>query len=188
MPRVVGSVLSQRDLPEAELHAAKLDGELFAVDDCFAPVDEVDHVRLRAASLRAVLPPRLIAEQRTAAWVLGALRRTPSPHEVCAESSARYRSAGMVVREVLLHEGDTVVIGGLRVTTPFRTALDLVRFADDFDTADGGTVLSLAELGRFPLDALLDHLDARRHLPQKLRARERLRALAAVVPSEVSPR
>jgi hypothetical protein len=179
MTRVLDSVLSRSDLPEAELHAAKLDGELFAVDECFALVDEVDHVRLRAAALRAVLPPRLIAEQRTAAWVLGAIRRIPTPHELCAESSARYRPAGLVVREVLLHEGDTVVIGGLRLTTPFRTALDLARFADEFDAADRETVLRLAEIGRFEVAALLGHLESRRHLPQKLRAGDRLRPLAA---------
>ncbi|MCU1403664.1 MAG: hypothetical protein JWM70_1988, partial [Microbacteriaceae bacterium] len=35
------SVLCRIDLPEAELQAARLDGEVYAVSECFCPIDVV---------------------------------------------------------------------------------------------------------------------------------------------------
>src|SRR3990170_1397188 len=176
MTRVLPSVLSRFDLPEAELHAAKLDGELFAIDECFGPVDIVELSHHRGQSLSRVLPPRLIAELRTAAWVLGALGYPPYVRQVCADSAARYRCIGvprLSVREVVLHEDDTVYRGGLRVTTPLRTTLDLARFNAEFDGSDALLVGRLAEIGSFGLAEVLEDLDGRRHLPGKSRAANR---------------
>ena len=35
----LATVLTRNDLPSAELHAMRLDGELFAIDEAFAPID-----------------------------------------------------------------------------------------------------------------------------------------------------
>ncbi|GAB3131344.1 type IV toxin-antitoxin system AbiEi family antitoxin [Marisediminicola antarctica] len=179
MTRLLPLVLSRFDLPEAELHAARLDGELFAIDECFGPIDLAPHASLRAASLAAILPARLIAEQRTAAWVLGALLDPPAQHQVCADAAARYRFAGaarFTVREVVLDSDDTAVLGGLRVTTPLRTAIDLTRFCAEFGAAEEEIVAGLARIGRFDLPAAIAGLERRRHLPGKVRAAQRLRA------------
>ena len=71
MSRLPG-VLFHSDLPEAELHAAKLDGELYPVDQCFSPIDTIEGRWNRARALLLTVPARLIAEQRTAAWIYGA--------------------------------------------------------------------------------------------------------------------
>jgi hypothetical protein len=188
MTRLLPLVLSRFDLPEAELHAARLDGELFAIDECFGPVDLAPQASLRAASLAAILPGRLIAEQRTAAWVLGALLDPPAQHQLCADTAARYRFAGaarFTVREVVLDPDDTTLLAGLRVTTPLRTAIDLARFCAEFASADRDIVAGLARIGGFDLTAAIAGLERRRHLPGKVRAAERLRA---ALPAGVSPR
>lgn len=190
MTRLLPLVLSRFDLPEAELHAARLDGELFAIDECFGPVDLAPQASLRAASLAAILPSRLIAEQRTAAWVLGALLDPPAQHQLCADSGARYRFAGAArfrVREVVLDADDVTMIGGLRVTTPLRTAIDLARFCAEFGEAEAAIVAGLARIGGFDLPDATAGLERRRHLPGKVRAAQRLRA-ALPQASGVSPR
>jgi hypothetical protein len=55
-------VLFHQDLPEAELHAAKRDGERYRIDQCFSPVDEIESRQLRARALALTIPARLIAE------------------------------------------------------------------------------------------------------------------------------
>jgi len=190
MTRLLPLVLSRFDLPEAELHAARLDGELFAIDECFGPIDLAPQASLRAASLAAILPARLIAEQRTAAWVLGALLDPPVQHQLCADTAARYRFAGaarFTVREVVLEPDDTSVLAGLRVTTPLRTAIDLARFCEEFGEHEADIVAELARTGGFELPGAIAGLERRRHLPGKVRAAQRLRA-ALRRASSVSPR
>ena len=179
MPPLLPSVLSLFDLPEAELHAARLDGELFAIDECFAPVDEIEVSHSRGSSLAAILPPRLIAEQRTAAWVLGALNDPPRQHQLCADSAARYRCLGrprLIVREVILDETDVITRGGTRVTTALRTVLDIARFSVDFGSPENALVRDLARIGRFSRSDALADLERRRRLPGKARASKRLEA------------
>lgn len=191
MTRLLPSVLTVADLPAAELHAARLDGELVTIDECFCPVDGIDSAELRGRAVAAIVPSRLIAEQRTAAWILGALDHPPARHQLCADSGARYRTLGkprFAVREVILDDGATLEVGGIRVTTPLRTAVDLARFADDFDGVRQ-TVVRLARIGQFTVNDAAADLDRRRHLPGKVRALSRLRGalrLSAVVEAAAS--
>lgn len=157
--------------------AARLDGELVSIGLCFGSVDEVVAPAHRGSSLAAVLPSRLIAERMTAAWVLGAVSEQPTTHQLCADAAARYRLVGrpdLVVREVAMDESDVEVHGGMRVTTPFRTAIDLARIGDETLDTELGAVRMLAGIGGFALDHALDQLDRRRHLPNKARAVARL--------------
>ncbi len=179
MPPLLPPVLSRFDLPEAELYAARLDGELFAIDECFAPIDEIDVSHNRGRSLAAILPQRLIAEQRSAAWVLGALDDPPRHHQVCADSAARYRCLGrprLIVREVVLDETDLVTRGGTRVTTAIRTALDIARFSAEFGSGEVVLVRDLARIGGFSVGQAVEDLERRRRLPGKVRAAMRLEA------------
>ena len=179
MPRRLPSVLSSADLPIAELTAARLDGELFGVDSCFAPIDEIEQTHHRAASLGAVVPDRLIAEQHSAAWVWGAVARPPAPHEFCVASGARVRVLGvrwLRVREVVIDDRELASLGGMLVTTPLRTAIDLARFSARFDDHERSAVLELARTGSFGLGECLDGMDRRRNLPNKRSAAARLRS------------
>jgi hypothetical protein len=166
------SVLCGNDLPEAELQAARLDGELYAVGECFSPIDVISDRALRGRSLSLVLPRRVIAEQLTAAWVLGATPLAPHPHQLCADVGARVRSPGTGranVREVVIAEAELITFGGLRVTTPLRTVIDLARFAD-FGDRERDVVRSLMAMGGFGVDACEAAMNRRRNLPGKARA------------------
>jgi hypothetical protein len=177
MTQCLPPVLSPADLPEAELRAARLDGEVFPVGECFSPVDEVVGPMHRARSLAALLPPRLIAEQHSAAWVLGASDSPPSRPELCTDSDARTRPTALAllaVREVVIDASEYSWLGGIRVTTPLRTAIDLARFSDAFGAEEREIVARLAESGRFRLGDVIEAIERRRNLPRKRIAMMRL--------------
>ena len=171
------AVLFHSDLPEAELHAAKLDGELYPVDRCFSPIDEIDGLWNRARALSLTVPARLIAEQRTAAWIYGALNRPPRQHQFCADISARVRPLALVaitVREVVIDASDLAELAGLLVTTPLRTVVDLARASVNFKNDDLRAVSDLMRIGRFGVEECRAVLDRRRNLPHKRLALERI--------------
>jgi hypothetical protein len=175
------AVLSRLDLPLPELQAARLDGEVFALDECFCPIDEVDQQRLRAASLALLLPPRLIAEQHSAAWIHGAMPYAPQRHEVCTETTARQRPTSLsrfAVREVVIDAADIVDVSRLRVTTPLRTVIDLARFSTQFGDEEIRIVTELVTLAHLDFARCAEVLASRRNLPGKRRALERLRRAA----------
>jgi hypothetical protein len=181
-PRLA-SVLCSNDLPEAELQAARLDGELYAVSECFSPVDVISDRQNRGRSLSLVLPQRVIAEQLTAAWVLGAVTMPPHPHQLCADIGARVRSPNSgraSVREVVIDEADLLSFGGLRVTTPLRTVIDLARFSD-FGDRERDAVRLLMAMGEIGVDECEAAMNRRRNLPGKAIALARIRESAAAV-------
>ncbi|NYF10788.1 hypothetical protein HDC94_001944 [Leifsonia sp. AK011] len=170
-------ILTSTDLPLAELSAMRLDGELVAVDRWYAPFDDFPTERQRAAALFDGLPDRLIAERRTAAWVWGAVDTPPAPHEFCTAHDARVTrrpTPHVVIREVVLGPADTVTISGLAVTTPQRTAADLLRFTESWSPRDRETTRRLLSIGSVCEQDVLDEL-SRHKLPHKRRAVERLR-------------
>lgn len=170
------AVLSPIDLPGPELHAAKLDGELYPVDECFSPVDEVERVQQRALALAFLVPHGLIAEQRTAAWIYG-VAVCPDRHQFCADINARVRPSSqrrITVREVVIEGCDVLEFAGLPVTTPLRTALDLARFSPVFTEVEAEMLAALMRLGRFGLDDCIAALNRRRNLPGKRQALARL--------------
>jgi hypothetical protein len=68
-----------------------------------------------------------------------------------------------------------VVVGGLSVTTPLRTALDFARTGDNFSEDTREIVRGLASLGRgFGFDDCVAAVKLRRNLPNKRVALDRL--------------
>jgi hypothetical protein len=171
------AVLGTRDLPLPELCAARLDGELFALGDGWCPVDEPDLPSLRAAAVAPRRPGLLIVERRSAAWVHGALPSPPAVSEYCIRYADRTTARvdfGCVVREVVIDESDVAAVGGVRCTTPLRTAFDLLRdvHADDDETV--AIVGSLLD-GEHGLEGRLrDRIESAHRLPHKARALARL--------------
>jgi len=162
-------VLTASDLPLAELCAARLDGELLRLGDCFTPVDQPHDRFTRASSIARELPDRLIAERLSAAWIWGALPYPPPRHELCASLGARARASNprrVIVREVAISADEITVIADQRVTSPVRTLVDLARFATEID---GEVLRSLARVGALTLDDCRAALDRRRNLPNKRR-------------------
>lgn len=122
---LVGERLSQ-----AELTAARIDGDLVEVGDAFMPADAVETPQLRAGSLRALVPPRIAATRATAAWVHGAIAEPPSRH--CVQRATSTRIHHVVDRRLRysdrpLPAEHVVTIAGVAVTNPERTLTDLVR-------------------------------------------------------------
>lgn len=173
-------ILSTVDLPEAELCAARLDGELFSVDGCFSPVDQVEVSTVRAMALASLLPDRLIAEQHTAAWIMGVIDLPPRRHQFCAAIGARARPANphrMSIREVVITDSEIGTYGGLRVTTPLRTAVDITRCSPTFPLADQALVRALLAFGNIAVEDCHALIALRRNLPGKRRTLERLGSL-----------
>lgn len=171
------AVLDTHDLPLAELCAARLDGELFAIDDGWAPVDEPDLPSLRAAVTALRAPRALIVERMSAAWVHGAIATPPPVAQFCVPLDARIAVIGdrrATVREVRIDDGEIMRFAGLRCTTPLRTAFDLLRDPqlDDAQVVDAvaGLLAERPGLG----DAVRDRLDAATRMPYKTAALARL--------------
>jgi hypothetical protein len=180
MARLLSPILSHLDFSSAELSAILLDGEAYRVAQSVAPLDEVPGPLTRAAALAAELPPRLIAEQHTAAWIWGAQPYPPERHEVCADTTARMRpalDAALAVREVVIQPEDTRLIDDLVVTTPLRTAIDLARFVENWNDDEAAVLRGLLRLGEFDLDDCVRLMNRRRNLPRKRLALERLASL-----------
>lgn len=172
-------VLSAADLPLAELCAARLDGELYAVDDCYSPVDLVEGVWARAAAIRAQWPQRVIAERFTAAWIWGVAGTPPSRHDLCSTTTARVRSTLLPLRanlrEVVIDADDLLEVARMPVTTPLRTALDIARHSNFFDDDIARVLAALLTLDGIRFDECVESLERRRNLPGKVRAKARLR-------------
>jgi len=171
------AVLGTDHLPLAELCAARLDGELFAIDHGWAPVDEPDLPAFRAmvAALRA--PRSLIIERLSAAWVHGALDAPPTVAQFCVPLDARIAVIDRpqtLVREVRIDGDDIVRFGDLRCTSPVRTAFDLLRDPSLDEGVVVGAVAAL-QVERPALAATLrERLDAAVRMPHKAAARRRL--------------
>ena len=169
MSRRLQSVLSSVDLPAAELWAARLDGQLFRLGDCFMPIDEVQQPIHRARvvySAVSVLPgsdSRMIAEQRSAAWIWGALDVAPIRHQFCVgvnSRTGRDLSRIAVVREVVIDAREITMVGDFRVTTALRTVIDIARFSERFDAEEQRTVSILMRESSITLDECIAEMDS----------------------------
>lgn len=179
MTRILGSVLDASELPLAELQAARLDGHLIACAGRYLTIDAPDAAEVRASLMHGGRSDRVIVELRSAAWVHGVVPRPPAVTQLCVSVSARtHRGPGGGLREVRFEPGDLVSLGGVLVTSPLRTALDLVRTADDREHADHRDALhELLCLAHTSPRRAMELLDGRRKLPGKARALRRLGSL-----------
>ena len=128
----LGTVLSTLDLPLAELCSARIDGELFAIGDVWCPIDQPDGARERAQAAARLVPARAISERFTAAWIFGGAPE-PRQHQFCVDTSARAHvafSTRYQLREVTGISAETIDLGGVLVTSPRRTVVDLARTSD----------------------------------------------------------
>jgi hypothetical protein len=171
------AVLGTDHLPLAELCAARLDGELFAIDDGWAPIDEPDLPAFRAMAAAMRAPRALIIERMSAAWVHGACDAPPAVAQFCVPLDARIAVIGdhrAVVREVRIDDGDVVRFGEIHCTSPERTGFDLLRdpTLGDAEVVDVVAVL-IADQPSLA-GALHDRFDAAVRLPHKAMARRRL--------------
>lgn len=118
---------------EKQLGAAVREGLVRRVlRGVYLRADLPDTVETRAACAALVIAPGSVARDRTAAWIHGVDVFTHSEHEVLPPIEAcvgRFRApsdrCGIDGGTRDLAPGDVMVVHGIAVTTPLRTALDL---------------------------------------------------------------
>jgi len=179
------AVLGTDDLPLAELCAARIDGELFAIDEGWAPIDEPDLPSLRAAVTALRVSRTLIIERRSAAWVHGAVDTPPHTAQFCVPHGARIAAIAdrrVAIREVVITDDELVELGGVPCTTPARTAFDLLREPSLAD-ADSERIVTRLLTGRPRLeDQIRERFDRARRMPHRARALARLGHAVEAVP------
>ena len=175
------AILSTRDLPLAELCAARIDGELHAVGGGWAVFDEPDRAELRAVATAMRAPRELVVTGLSAAWVLGAVDVEPPVAVLCrpiGERTTQVTGPGLEVRELQLEPEEIVEIGGVRCTGPDRTALEVLRDPRLDDVVAIATVASLETRSPGLAARLGRRLSASAHYPHKALAVRRLARVA----------
>lgn len=129
-----GALLSQ-----AELSAARIDGVLIEVGECYMPPDLPEDAGARATSLKPILVPGFCLCGPSAAWVHGAGDGPPWRHHL--QRIVAHRSRVRTPPAVVLHErsiepAEVRTIAGIPVTTRLRTLTDLVLGASDDAESD----------------------------------------------------
>jgi hypothetical protein len=106
------------------------------IQNVYVPAQAPDDIRMRIAALRLVVPDDCFVVDRTAGWLHGApMVLAPNDH-LCPPKVSMFKHADAGrLRNKLANSGERTVlprdlmdVGGLGVTTPLRTALDLGRF------------------------------------------------------------
>lgn len=122
----------------------------------------------RARTYTDVLPAGAVVCRGSALWVhTGRFR--PVRLEASGSAGQRVPGGSPRCRAAALDDGDVVVLGGVPVTTPVRTACDLARFWQPAAAADGLLALRAAGLA---LEEVAEALARYRGRPHVRRARD----------------
>ncbi len=116
--------------PEALKSSALLQGTLTRCGPGYRPVGWPESPAVRCVAIASYLDGRFVAINDTAAWIWGASRRPGSPLEVSTRSGRAPTLSGCAevqYREFTFRPGEFSFIGDFAVTTPLRTAFDLLR-------------------------------------------------------------
>lgn len=150
------------------------DGHLVRLrDDVALPAGVRATPALRAAALAPLVPPRCAVARAAAVWVhVGG--DPPERVDVVAPRGGRVPrpTAGRSAAAAALPDGDVVLLGGVRVTTPRRTAVDVL----SHDPPDRALAL-VARLRATGLDAARVRADV-----ATAAGRRGVRAAAALLP------
>lgn len=144
--RLLPPALTRAIFSPAELSALRLDGEAVALDEAAVPIDEPVGPVQRAGALGPLLGA-LVVERESALWVHGFLAACPLVHTAAMPRDARVSrppsSRRLLVRETNVTPSQLVALGGVRVTVPARTLVDLV-LAERFTgpAADGARLMA----------------------------------------------
>lgn len=115
-------------LSQAELSAARIDGHVVEVGEAYVPADLIETPDVRASAMAPLVRAGTAASGPTAAWIHGAGDAPPAVHHVKRAVHRRLRprtSGRLIYHDALLGASDLQLIGGITVSTPQRTLLDL---------------------------------------------------------------
>ena len=189
MTTITSPLLDSSVLPMVELLALCLDGHLYRVGDVFAPADAPDAPELRASAFGRSVSTWMVADRESAAWIHGTRSVPPPLPQVCIPPHRRGGLAAAAVDAChrSLRPDETVSLGAVHVTTPLRTAVDLLSLPGTFDDQQALEVCHLLALaGMTPAET-----DARLRMSRRkgcALARSRLPMVAgAQLPGPVGP-
>ncbi|MGO3146541.1 MAG: hypothetical protein ACTIJ6_02560 [Leucobacter sp.] len=123
--------------PQTLKSAAALLGTLTTCGPGFRPAAWPPTPATRCAALTEYLTPRFVAIGMTAAWIWGAARERRTPLELSTRSGrvpSTSENRLVAYRQFKFRSEDVAYFGEYAVTHPTRTAYDLMRSADNFDT------------------------------------------------------
>lgn len=173
-----------------ELQAMASDGVLTQLyQRGYLPPGTPSTPQLRARALSVMIPPpirqRVAAGRMTAAWIYGCAQE-PDRLALLVDANRRISSLrstrGCTFHEVRLGPFDVVSLGGLMVSSPLRTAVDVALHVDaDRAVPALAALLDRPELG-VRLRLLKLAVDATPRVPHKKAALEKLAALADGLP------
>ncbi|MGK0715990.1 hypothetical protein ACR5KS_07980 [Leucobacter sp. W1153] len=163
--------------PEALRSAEQLRGTLVPCGPGLRGVGWPDSPRVRLAALAPWLLPSRIPAFLSAAWVWGAARGPGRPLRLSMPARSRSKVSGsreVREHELRLGESDLTTFGPFRVTSPLRTATDLLVDSSPFGTTEVVAVRLLFPLIEGGAEAVrLQLLSTRRpHRRQALRRLE----------------
>lgn len=170
---------------EAERSVLRLDGDCAALGLTVVPVDVPVSAEVRAASLLpATVRHDLVVDLRTAAWVHGAVQELPRPLTLAVDvvDGPRMKVWASRPREAHFRRDDLRRMGGVRVTTPLKTAFDLLRLEAVPTQETEDIARALLDAGRLSptIAAAMAQLQIR--CPNKQRGIDRLASLRASPP------
>ncbi len=118
----------------AQLRAMVANGEVRRLmRGVYAPASLVPTVDLRVHAAALVVPSHCVVVDRSAAWLHGVdcwpagWLDLPPPLEIVSANHEPSRRAGLLGGRRELHEDEVMEAGGVRLTTPLRTACDCAR-------------------------------------------------------------
>lgn len=168
--------------PVALRAAERLRGTLVPCGPGLRGIGWPDTPRVRLAALGGWLGQRRVATLTTAAWVWGAAREPGDPLRLSTARRGRHTDAPsreIRVQELCLSPVDVTALGGFAVTTPLRTAADLLHDPEGFDRAHEVAVRLLGAQIEGGLPALAARLADHRR-PHRRLAIDRLRRVRGV--------
>jgi hypothetical protein len=136
---------------------------------------------LRCFGLTLVLPPHGVICHSSAAWALGIDAFQPkdrfllTPQCMVPHGSSRSRYLGVRCIQGYLRDSDVVVINGLRLTTPSRTTVDLMRTLRRPYALSVADAMVRAEL--VTIAQLAKRVRRLKHYPGIIQARDLLRLI-----------
>jgi len=152
----------------------------------YLPPGAASTPQLRARATACTIPPpirqRVVAGRMTAAWIYGCAAE-PDRIALLVDTSRRVSSLrgtrGCSFHEVRLGPFDVVSLGGLMVSSPLRTAVDIALHVDPERALPAlGALLAAPELD-VPLRLLVRAVEASPRMPYKKAALAKLAALPA---------
>lgn len=166
-----------------ELQAMRLDGLMVHVcGQSYVRTDQPSTPAIRAQSAINAVPRslhrRVALARQSAAWVYGC---APAPAVVSLVTDHRRRTTALpafseaVMHQVTLGPCDLSTIGGVGVTSPLRTALDVAIHGQDAWAVEALKNIAAAPELRCPLRLVILSLENSTRVPGKSRALGRLR-------------